>query len=94
MDLLSLTNIKGELSQYFMIIICLLLLFRVLYGMVFWGKKMSKGAFLFLAIFPLISIFPIPPPTFKNVEKAKQEQRKRKEDSGDPPDENSDEMKL
>ncbi|WP_448566852.1 hypothetical protein [Thalassotalea ganghwensis] len=46
---------------------------------------MSKGAFLFLAIFPLISIFPIPPPVFKNVEKAKQEQRKRKEDNGDPP---------
>ncbi|MBE3674805.1 hypothetical protein [Pseudoalteromonas distincta] len=47
---------------------------------------MSKGAYLFLAFFPLISIIPIPPPTYENVQKAKQEQRKRKEDSGDPPD--------
>ncbi|WP_259398529.1 MULTISPECIES: hypothetical protein [unclassified Pseudoalteromonas] len=27
------------------------------------------------------------PPQFENVQKAKQEQRKRKEDSGDPPEE-------
>jgi multisubunit Na+/H+ antiporter MnhC subunit len=54
--------------------------------MVTWGKGMSKGAYLFLAFFPLISLMPIPPPTYENVQKAKQEQRKRKEDSGDPPD--------
>ncbi|MDQ2046102.1 hypothetical protein NRL14_20615 [Pseudoalteromonas sp. 20-92] len=54
--------------------------------MVTWGKSMSKGAYLFLAFFPLISIIPIPPTTYENVQKAKQEQRKRKEDSGDPPD--------
>ncbi|MEZ7491526.1 hypothetical protein QO198_08180 [Pseudoalteromonas distincta] len=57
--------------------------------MVTWGKSMSKGAYLFLAFFPLISIIPIipiPPPTYENVQKAKQEQKKRKEDSGDPPD--------
>ena len=53
---------------------------------------MSKGAFLFLAIFPLIAIFPIPPPVFQNVEKAKQEQRKRKEDSGEPSDEDTEVM--
>ncbi|ETJ49954.1 hypothetical protein PAT01_37830 [Pseudoalteromonas atlantica] len=46
---------------------------------------MSKGAYLFLAFFPLISLMPIPPPTYENVQKAKQEQRKRKEDSGDDP---------
>ncbi|GHE91562.1 hypothetical protein [Thalassotalea profundi] len=45
---------------------------------------MSRGVFLFLAIFPLIAIFPIPPPVFKNAEKAKQEQRKRKEVGGEP----------
>lgn len=48
---------------------------------------MSKGAYLFLAFFPLISLMPIPPPTYENVQKAKQEQRKRKEDSGDATDE-------
>lgn len=47
---------------------------------------MPKGAFIFLAFFPLISIFPIPPPVFKNVDKAKQEQKKRKEDNGEPLD--------
>ncbi|MBQ4798630.1 hypothetical protein J8L73_05735 [Pseudoalteromonas sp. MMG006] len=54
--------------------------------MVTWGKSMSKGAYLFLAFFPLISLMPIPPPTYENVQKAKQEQRKRKGESGDPLD--------
>lgn len=44
--------------------------------MVTWGKSMSKGDYLFLAFFPLISLMPIPPPTYENVQKAKQEQRK------------------
>lgn len=44
---------------------------------------MPKGAYLFMALMPLISLFPIPPQTFKNVAKAKQEQPKRKEDNGD-----------
>ncbi|WP_278382708.1 hypothetical protein [Pseudoalteromonas distincta] len=39
---------------------------------------MSKGAYLFLAFFPLISIIPIPPPTYENVQKAKQEQKNAK----------------
>ena len=58
-----------------------------MFRLVIWAKKMPKGAYVFLMILPLISIFPIPPPAFKNVEKAKQEQRKRKEDSGDSDDE-------
>ncbi len=53
--------------------------------LVIWGKSMSKGAYLFLAFFPLISLMPIPPPTYENVQKAKQEQHKRKEDLGDDP---------
>jgi hypothetical protein len=57
----------------------------VMLKLVIWGKSMSKGAYLFLAFFPLISLMPIPPPTYENVQKAKQEQRKRKEDSGDDP---------
>jgi hypothetical protein len=56
----------------------------VMFKLVNWGKTMSKGAYLFLAFFPLISILPIPPPTYENVQKAKQEQRKRKGESGDP----------
>ncbi|WP_410007610.1 hypothetical protein [Pseudoalteromonas holothuriae] len=56
---------------------------KIMVIMVKWGKKMPKGAFIFLALMPLISLFPIPPTVYKNVEKAKQEQRKRKEDNGD-----------
>lgn len=48
-----------------------------------WAKKMPKGAFLFLALFPLISIFPIPPLAFKDLEKLKQEQSKENQESGD-----------
>ena len=72
------------------LVICVLLLpffLWALFKLVFWAKGAPKGAYLFLAIFPLISLFPIPPPQFKNIEKAKQEQLKRKEDAGDPPDE-------
>ena len=57
----------------------------IMLKLVIWGKSMSKGAYLFLAFFPLISLMPIPPPTYENVQKAKQEQRKRKEDSGHDP---------
>ncbi|KAF7788916.1 hypothetical protein PRUB_a2018 [Pseudoalteromonas rubra] len=49
-----------------------------------WAKGMPKAAYLVMAIFPLLSLFPIPPPVFKNVAKAKQEQRKKKEVPGDP----------
>ncbi len=87
MDLLNSIGRKDMLLQYCVEVFLFLILVHYLYKMVIWGKKMSKGAFIFLAIFPLISVFPIPPPAFKNVEKAKQEQHKRKEDSGDPPDE-------
>lgn len=38
---------------------------------------MPKGAYLFMAIFPLLSLFPIPSPVFENVAKAKHEQRKK-----------------
>lgn len=42
-----------------------------------WAKKARKGAYLFMLLFPAISIFPIPPVTFQNIDKAKQEQRKK-----------------
>jgi len=37
---------------------------------------MPKGAYLW-PIFPLLSLFHIPPPVFENVAKAKHEQRKK-----------------
>ncbi len=64
-----------------------------LFLLVRWAKGMPKAAFLILALFPLISIFPIPPPVFKNVEKAKQEQRKNKSNAGGKGNDNEDEGK-
>ncbi|MCG7535235.1 hypothetical protein [Pseudoalteromonas sp. OOF1S-7] len=67
----------------------LTLLLSGLWGLiriVTWAKGMPKAAYLVMAIFPLLSLFPIPPPVFKNVAKAKQEQRKSKEAQGDPPE--------
>ena len=49
--------------------------------MVKWAKGMPKGAYIFIAFMPLISLFPIPPTVFKNVAKAKQEQRKKQTQS-------------
>ncbi|MFU2510919.1 hypothetical protein [Pseudoalteromonas sp. ASV78] len=87
MDLLARVGLGTVLLHWLVVSILLLLVFWAMMKMVAWGKTMSRGAFLFLSFFPLISLFPIPPPQFENVQKAKQEQRKRKEDSGDPPEE-------
>ena len=53
-----------------------------------WAKGMPAGAYLILALFPLISLFPIPPAEIKKLQRIKQEQVKRKEESGDPPRDN------
>ena len=73
--------------QFIVSSVLLIIGFWCLYLVVKWAKEMPKVAFLILAIFPLISIFPIPPPAFKNVEKAKVEQRKNKQNNGDSDDE-------
>lgn len=52
MDLLNSIGIKDVLLQYCVGVILFLILVNSLYKMVIWGKKMSKGAFIFLAIFP------------------------------------------
>jgi hypothetical protein len=50
-----------------------------------WAKRMPAGAYLILALFPLVSLFPIPPSEIKKLQLIKQEQVKRKQESGDPP---------
>ncbi len=62
-----------------------LLLLWCLAKFVRWAKKRPKGAYLILALFPLISLFPIPPAEIKKLQRIKQEQVKRKQESGDPP---------
>jgi hypothetical protein len=46
---------------------------------------MPAGAYFILALFPLVSLFPIPPSEIKKLQLIKQEQVKRKQESGDPP---------
>ena len=48
-----------------------------------WAKT-KPAAYLILALFPLISLFPIPPAEIKKLQRIKQEQVKRKQESGDP----------
>lgn len=62
-----------------------IVLFFLVFGLkiVRWTKGMPKGAYLLMVLFPLISLFPIPPPAFKNIEKAKIEQRKKQKQDDD-----------
>ncbi|MGB1290919.1 MAG: hypothetical protein ACPG5Z_02245 [Pseudoalteromonas sp.] len=86
MDLLDKVGLGILLLHWLAVTLLLLIIVWAMRKTLASGKTMSRGAFLFLSFCPLISLFPIPPPQFENVQKAKQEQRKRKEDSGDPPD--------
>ena len=61
------------------------LLLRGLAKLVRWAKRMPAGAYFILALFPLISLFPIPPAEIKKLQRIKQEQVKRKQEAGDPP---------
>ncbi|WP_230961318.1 hypothetical protein [Psychrosphaera haliotis] len=47
---------------------------------------MSKGALFFLAIFPIISIFPIPQQEIKKIENIKKEYIKKVDENGEPLD--------
>ncbi|MFC3034245.1 hypothetical protein ACFOEE_17190 [Pseudoalteromonas fenneropenaei] len=76
-----------DLVTIALISVLILLFIWFLVRAVKWAKSMPKGAYLVMMLFPLISLFPIPPPVFKNVAKAKQEQRKRKEQAGGEGDE-------
>lgn len=49
------------------------------YKLYVWARQMSLAALLFLALIPLISIFPIPPIAFKNLEQNKQQELKKRE---------------
>ncbi len=50
-----------------------------------WAKRRPAGAYFFLALMPLISLFPIPPAEIKKLQQVKQEQVKRKQEAGEPP---------
>lgn len=54
-----------------------------MYRLIKWSKKMPKGAFVFLAIFPVLSLFPIPPQEISKLERIRHEQIKEEDESGD-----------
>ena len=84
MELLASIEVS-KLLYYLFVTILVLFVFRGMFRLVAWSKKMPKGAFVFLAVFPLISLFPIPPQEVKKLEKIKQEQLKEEDESGEPP---------
>ncbi|WP_077286114.1 hypothetical protein [Cognaticolwellia aestuarii] len=78
---------SSEIGYVFLIVILALVIVWAMYRMVVWSKRMPKGAFVFLAFLPLISIFPIPPQEIKKLERIKQEQIKNEDESSEPPNE-------
>ncbi|MBU2923601.1 hypothetical protein Q4530_03780 [Colwellia sp. 1_MG-2023] len=88
MDLLNTIDIDS-IVYYCLVIFFLLFIFRGMYRLVVWSKRMPKGAFVFLAIFPLISIFPIPAQEIKKLERIKQEEVQNEDESGEPPNDNN-----
>ncbi len=79
----------GELIVKVVILSAFLMVFFYgLYKTFLWARDKPKGAFILLAILPMMSLFPIPPIAFKNMETVEKNQQKRNEDSGDPPDDN------
>ena len=84
-----------SILQISLLALLLIIIFYGLLKIINWAKGAPKGAFILLGIFPLLSLFPIPPSEFKNLDKTKYQQRKRKEDSGDPPElDDQDENKI
>ncbi len=78
----------GGWEPFFIYSVAVAVFLLLLWGLaklVRWAKGMPAGAYLILALFPLISLFPIPPAEIKKLQRVKQEQVKRKQESGGPP---------
>jgi len=69
---------------YLLATLALLLLSWGAAKLIQWAKKRRAGAFMILAFFPLLSLFPIPPAEIKKLQRVQQEQPKRQQESGDP----------
>ncbi|GAA0303663.1 hypothetical protein GCM10009128_23830 [Psychrosphaera haliotis] len=80
----------ADFFYYFSLISVCFVIIKILVNLVVWSKKMSKGAVFFLAIFPIISIFPIPQQEIKKIENIKKEYIKKVDENGEPLDDNND----
>ena len=75
-----------DFFDYFIMLTVALMGIHFLYKVVIWSKKMTKGAVVFLAIFPIISIFPIPQQEIKKIENIKKVHVKKQDENGEPID--------
>ncbi len=78
-------SLDAPLITYAVTTISAVLGLWVMIKIITWAKARPMGAYLALAFFPLISLFPIPPTEIKKIERIKQEQVQQKEESGEPP---------
>lgn len=83
MDLLT-SDLLNSLILFALFIFIIWLLYRV----VKWSKKAPKGAYVLVALLPMMSIFPIPAQEIKKLEQIKQQQIQEEEESGDDLDKN------
>ncbi len=75
---------KSTLLSGAMIVLLLLVISR-LSRVIRWARRKPAGAYIFLAIMPLLSLFPVPPSSFRNMAITKEQEQKQKESDDDKP---------
>jgi len=85
MDLLQNYASPAALFLYAAVVAGIVLLCCLMAKLIRWAKRRPAGAYFFLALLPLLSLFPIPPAEIKKLQQIKQEQVKRKQEAGEPP---------
>ncbi len=85
MDLLQNFVSPAALFLYAALVSGIVLLCCAMAKLIRWAKRRPAGAYFFLALMPLLSLFPIPPAEIKKLQQIKQEQVKRKQEAGEPP---------
>ena len=85
MDLLQNFLSPAALFLYVAVGVGIVLLCFAMAKLIRWAKRRPAGAYFFLALMPLISLFPIPPAEIKKLQQIKQEQVKHEQEAGEPP---------
>lgn len=78
MDLLT-----SDLLSRLLLVALFIFIIWLLYRVVKWSKKGPKGAYVFVALLPMMSIFPIPAQEIKKLEQIKHQQIQDEEESRD-----------
>ncbi len=80
--------ITSDVFSSLLLVALFIFIIWLLYRIVKWSKKAPKGAYVFVALLPMMSIFPIPAQEIKKLEQIKQQQIQDEEESGDDLDKN------